>query len=485
MAASDYVFHKTANILTQYTLGDQLGQPGQFGVARLCTHKATGQLRACKVISKSRFVQPKQKQVYFEGLRTEIEIMTKISEKNPQNIIRFHEFFEDESNMYLVMELCSGGELFDRIQERGTYSEKDAQEVLVQMCAAVGALHSLDIAHCDIKPDNFLFAGKNGSQLKMIDFGHSHKVGSREYLRMLVGTPYYVAPEVLRGKYNKACDMWSVGVVMFVMLFGYPPFYADQDVYGALTDEKIFQLVKKGFTPETKPGYGPWFPNSIRVSESAKDLMAKLLKKDVAERLTADEALEHPWMKGETAERAPLDNSVFSALKNFNASCKFKQAVLGHIANNMSEDDVRKLKETFSRLDLDKSGTVTIDELKEAIKTMDASQAASVQAMMSSLDVNGDGVISYEEWMMAAAQKRLDAKEERLYQAFRQFDLDGDGHITAEEMKKVLATNNDSEIAQMIREVDQDGDGTVDYEEFLAMWHKKNGGGKDYLDDTE
>jgi calcium-dependent protein kinase len=169
-------------------------------------------------------------------------------------------------------------------------------------------------------------------------------------------------------------------------------------------------------------------------------------------------------MKGETAERAPLDNSVFSALKNFNASCKFKQAVLGHIANNMSEDDVRKLKETFSRLDLDKSGTVTIDELKEAIKTMDASQAASVQAMMSSLDVNGDGVISYEEWMMAAAQKRLDAKEERLYQAFRQFDLDGDGHITAEEMKKVLATNNDSEIAQMIREVDQDGDGTVDYE---------------------
>jgi len=263
------------------------------------------------------------------------------------------------------------------------------------------------------------------------------------------------------------------------MLFGYPPFYADQDVYGALTDEKIFQLVKKGFTPETKAGYGPWFPSSIRVSDSAKDVMAKLLRKDVAERLTAEEALEHSWIKGDTAERAPLDNSVFSALKNFNASCKFKQAVLGHIANNMSEDAVKQLKATFERLDLDKSGTVTIDELKEAIKTMDKDQAASVQGMMASLDVNGDGVISYEEWMMAAAQKRLDAKEERLYQAFRQFDLDGDGHITAEEMKKVLGSGGDAEIAAMISEVDQDGDGTVDYEEFLAMWYKKEGGQKE------
>jgi calcium-dependent protein kinase len=121
------------------------------------------------------------------------------------------------------MELCSGGELFDRIQSRGTYSEKDAQEVLVQMVRGVAAMHALELAHCDIKPDNFLFADKSEhSKLKMIDFGHSHKVGNREYLRMLVGTPYYVAPEVLKGKYNKACDMWSVGVVMFVMIFGFP-----------------------------------------------------------------------------------------------------------------------------------------------------------------------------------------------------------------------------------------------------------------------
>jgi len=460
-------------------LGQQLGQPGQFGVARLCTHKASGQTRAVKVISKTRFAQTKQKQVYFDGLRTEIEIMKKVSEKAPVNIIRFFEYFEDEQNMYLVMELCSGGELFDMIQERGTYSEKDAQEVLVQMVRAVSCLHSLEIAHCDIKPDNFLFSSKGaGCQLKMIDFGHSHKVGNREYLRMLVGTPYYVAPEVLKGKYNKACDMWSVGVVMFVMLFGFPPFYADQDVYGALTDEKIFQLVKKGFCPETKAGYGAWFPNSIRISESAKDLIAKLLRKDVAERWTADEALEHPWLKGDTAERAPLDNGVFSALKNFNASCKFKQVVLGHMAHQMTEDQLGVLKATFAKLDKNKDGTVTVDELTEAISLMDPEQAKQVESMvqiMNQMDVNGDGVISYDEWLMAAAQKRLDAKEERLFQAFRQFDLNGDGHITADEMKSVLGdSTTNSEIAMLIQEVDKDGDGTVDYEEFLAMWYEKN-----------
>lgn len=473
-----YVMGKTEPVTNKYSMGHQLGQPGQFGVACIVTHLASGQKRACKIISKARFIQSKQKQIYFEGLRTEIEIMRRVSADKPANIIHFHEFFEDETNLYLVMELCSGGELFDRIQERGVYSEKDAQEVLVQMMHAVRTLHALDIAHCDIKPDNFLFAAADQhAALKMIDFGHSHKVGPREYLRMLVGTPYYVAPEVLRGKYNKACDLWSVGVVMFVMLFGFPPFYADQDVYGKHTDEKIFNLVRKGFIPETRPGYGPWFPNAIRVSDSAKDLISKLLRKDVAERLTAEEALEHPWLKGDTAERTPLDQSVLTALKNFSASVKFKQQVLRHMANSLSEDNIRQLKETFTKLDKNKDGTITKEELKEAIALLqetDASQATQIENLMKSLDVDGDGVISYDEWLMFTVQKKLDAKEERLYQAFKQFDLDGDGRISAEEIKKVLAMNNDNEIAQLIQEVDKDGDGTVDYEEFLAMWHSKN-----------
>ncbi len=163
----------------------------------------------------------------------------------------------------------------------------------------------------------------------------------------------------------------------------YPqPFYADQDVYGALTDEKIFQLVRKGFTPETKPGFGPFFPDSIRASASLKDLIGKLLRKDVADRLTAEEALEHPWLKGETADRAPMDASVFAALKNFNASCKFKQAVLSHVAHQMTQDQIEVLKATFAKLDKNKDGTVTVDELKEAIAVMDPAEAKHVESMM-------------------------------------------------------------------------------------------------------
>eukprot|EP00455_Lapot_gusevi_P013836 TRINITY_DN1682_c0_g1_i1.p1 TRINITY_DN1682_c0_g1~~TRINITY_DN1682_c0_g1_i1.p1 ORF type:complete len:491 (-),score=204.28 TRINITY_DN1682_c0_g1_i1:224-1696(-) len=477
MTDSHFVIGRTDNINLHYTLGQQLGQPGQFGVARLATHKRSGDQRAVKIISKARFVASKQKHIYFEGLRTEIEIMRRISEIAPANIIRFYEHFEDELNLYLVMELCTGGELFDRIQEKGTYSEKDAQEVLAQMVEAVRTLHSLDIAHCDIKPDNFLFGNRDPhAPLKMIDFGHSHKVGPREYLRTLCGTPYYVAPEVLRGRYNKACDMWSVGVVMFVMLFGYPPFYADPDVYGAMTDEKIFSLVKKGFTPETKPGYGPWFSSSLRISDSAKDLIAKLLKKDVAERLTADEALDHPWLKGETASNVPLDRSVLTSLKNFEASCKFKQAVLGYLARSVSEDVLHELRNTFARLDKNHDGSVTIEELKEALSTaagQDLQALQDVEHIMRMVDVNGDGVISYNELLMASVQKRLDAKEERLWNAFRQFDLDGDGVISAEEIKRVLGSD-DRTTLEMISEIDKNGDGSVDYEEFLQMWHSRS-----------
>ena len=165
---------------------------------------------------------------------------------------------------------------------------------------------------------------------------------------------------------------------------------------------------------------------------------------------------------------------MLAAIKNFSASCKFKQAVLGHLAANLTDDSLNHLKEIFAKLDVNKDGTVTIDELTTAIEALDPREAGSTRDLMKSLDVNGDGVISYEEWLMFIVQKRLDQKEERLFQAFRQFDLNGDGHITAAELQHVLANNNSNEIAKLIMEVDKDGDGTVDYNEFLEMMQTRN-----------
>ena len=151
------------------TLGPQLGQPGQFGHAVLATHKASGQKRAVKVISKSKFSRASDKKLHFQELRNEIEVMRTMSHPN---IIKLYEVFETESELFIVMELCSGGELFDRIKEQpdGNYSENDAADVLRQICEGLKYMHEHKIAHCDLKPDNFLFSSREkDAQVKIID----------------------------------------------------------------------------------------------------------------------------------------------------------------------------------------------------------------------------------------------------------------------------------------------------------------------------
>eukprot|EP01083_Nonionella_stella_P168696 570315_1 len=232
-----------------YKLGKKLGQPGQFGYAVECVKIDTKEKFAIKVINKSKFKLLTQRRAFFEQLREEISIMQKLEHAN---IISFFDVFEDEPNVYIVMEHCNGGELFDRISAKGSYSEKDAAKVLRQVVEGLRYLHANHIAHCDLKPDNFLFLEpSDDSDLKIIDFGMSKIMKFRKYFRRFCGTPYYVAPEVIDGNYTEACDMWSMGVVMFVMLFGYPPFYVDPNEYHA--DNKILAKVKKGFDPRTKP----------------------------------------------------------------------------------------------------------------------------------------------------------------------------------------------------------------------------------------
>ena len=208
----------TEDIRTHYTLGEQLGQPGQFGYALRATKKTTKELRAVKVISKCKFSRAADKKIHFEELRTEIEILRGMDHPN---IIKLYDVFETDTEIYLVTELCSGGELFDRIKARGQYNERDASATLRQILSGIAYLHRKKIAHCDLKPDNFLFlSGGEDSVAKIIDFGMSKYVRRRQYFHSLRGTPYYIAPEVIQGRYSFHCDMWSLGVVMFVMLFG-------------------------------------------------------------------------------------------------------------------------------------------------------------------------------------------------------------------------------------------------------------------------
>jgi len=301
-------------------------------------------------------------------------------------------------------------------------------------------------------------------------------VKRREYFNVICGTPYYVAPEVIVGKYSEHCDMWSLGVIMFVMLFGYPPFYADQSKHGDGTDAIIFELVKKGFSPVTKAGYGAHFPSSIACSPSAKELIASLLTLDTVKRLTAAEALEHPWLKGTTASDAQIGVDVLNGLKTFNGNNKFKKVVLNLMTDALGPAEIAQLRATFAALDENKDGKISVAELKKAINKPGGSELKGITEdellrLMSVADVDGDGALSYEELLHTALNRKLAAKEERLYEAFCRFDLNGDGRVTQEEIAKALG---DAKLAEgLIAEVDVDGDGSVSYDEFLLLWKSK------------
>jgi len=486
-----YVLGLTEDIRLFYTFGKPLGQPGQFGRANLVTSKTTGKEYAVKIIAKAKFARHPES---LEQFRLEIDIMKKL---HHPNIVTFHEVFEDRDNVYIVMELCRGGELFDAIQARGTYSEEDAASLIRQMAQALAFIHRNGVAHCDLKPDNFLFeSNKPDSPIKVIDFGLSKHVKHRHFFDKFCGTPYYVAPEVLDGKYNEACDMWSLGVVMFVMLYGYPPFYADPKKYGKDADNQIFRLIKKGFDPTIRPGYGAHFPAALdSVSANAKDLIAKLLKPSQT-RLTAEEALSHPWLRGE-ASTSPLDPLVIKGLKTFSGSCRFREAVLRIMVDSLHTHEVQHLKRAFATMDEDGSGFITVNELRKALLNEDSLKAImnhdektntsssgeldlpaevvakQVDDIMKMVDVDGDGNISYEELMLSFVHQKLTAKEERLLHVFRLFDEDGNGRISADELEKLLAKNSVSvskeELDSMIKEVDKDGNGDIDYEEFVSL----------------
>jgi len=251
--------------------------------------------------------------------------------------------------------------------------------------------------------------------------------------------------------------------VMFVMLFGFPPFHAN-------SDEEIFKKIKAGFEKKTKKGYGNWFPAAIPCSDDAKDLIAHCLNSDKAARLNATEILEHKFFHG-GASATPFVATVANNLKEFCANTKFKVQVLSLMTSMLDQDELGSLKRVFHEIDANGDGQITAEELREAFKRQglqDAGVLTQVDSLMKLADVNGDGVLSYEELVMTSVQRKLQNKEERLWEAFCKFDKDLDGSITASEIAEVLKVSK-TEAEALIKEIDKNGDNVVDYEEFSAM----------------
>ncbi|XP_047341256.1 calcium-dependent protein kinase 1-like [Impatiens glandulifera] len=461
---------KTGNLKEFYKIGKKLGQ-GQFGTTFLCVEKATGKEYACKSIAKRKLLTDED----VEDVRREIQIMHHLS-GNP-NVIAIKGAYEDAVAVHLVMEICAGGELFDRIIKRGHYTERKAAELTRTIVGVVEACHSLGVMHRDLKPENFLFVDqKEDSLLKTIDFGLSIFFKPGEVFSDVVGSPYYVAPEVLRKRYGSKSDVWSAGVIVYILLSGVPPFWAENE-------QGIFDEVLHG---DLDFSTDPW-PS---ISEDAKDLVKKMLVRDPKRRLTAHEVLCHPWVQIDgVAPDKPLDSAVLSRLKQFSALNKLKKMALRVIAENLSEDEIAGLKEMFKMIDTDNSGQITFEELKAGMKRVGANlKESEIYDLMQAADVDNSGTIDYGEFIAATLHLTKIEKEDNLFAAFNYFDKDGSGYITADELQQACEEFGvtDVRLEEMIQDVDQDNDGRIDYNEFVAMMQKGNpvGGGKKGLENS-
>ncbi|XP_074566556.1 calcium-dependent protein kinase 28-like [Curcuma longa] len=452
--------YKTANLRDHYRIGKKLGQ-GQFGTTYLCVDKNDGKQYACKSIPKRKLLCRED----FEDVWREIQIMHHLSEH--ANVVRIKGTYEDALFVHLVMELCAGGELFDRIIQKGHYSERKAALLMKTIVGVVEACHSLGVMHRDLKPENFLFASTDeDAALKATDFGLSVFYKPGDTFSDVVGSPYYVAPEVLSKLYGPEADVWSAGVILYILLSGVPPFWAE-------TEAGIFRQILQGrldFESQPWPG----------ISDSAKDLIRNMLNRDPRKRFTAHQVLCHPWIVDDkVAPDRPLDSAVLSRLKQFSAMNKLKKMALRVIAESLSEEEIGGLKELFKMIDTDNSGTITFDELKEGLKRVGSELMESeIHALMDAADIDKNGTIDYGEFLAATVHMNKLEREENLKSAFSYFDKDGSGYITIDELSQACKEFglDDVHLDEMIKEVDQDNDGQIDYSEFAAMMRKGNAG---------
>ncbi|KAH9775286.1 calcium-dependent protein kinase 1 [Citrus sinensis] len=297
------------DVRNTYIFGRELGR-GQFGVTYLVTHKDTKQQFACKSISSRKLINRDD----VEDVRREVQIMHHLT--GHRNIVELKGAYEDRHSVNLIMDLCAGGELFDRIIAKGHYSERAAANLCRQMVTVVHYCHSMGVMHRDLKPENFLFSSSaEDSPLKATDFGLSVFFKPGDVFKDLVGSAYYVAPEVLRRNYGAEADIWSAGVILYILLSGVPPFWGE-------TEQSIFDAILRGHIDFSSD---PW-PN---ISSSAKDIVKKMLHADPKERLSAAEVLNHPWMRvdGDASDK-PLDIAVLTRMKQFRAMNKLKKVAL-------------------------------------------------------------------------------------------------------------------------------------------------------------
>ena len=386
-----------------YKIINKLGK-GSFGSVYKVKHKVTGEIRAMKII-KNTSIGDNDGAANKKFLK-EIQVLKELEHPN---IIKIFEYYIDNKYHYIITELLTGGELYEAILKFQKFNEKKAAYIMKQILSALNYLHSKGIVHRDIKPENILVQNDNNNKknnnymdelhIKLIDFGASNFFKENEILTLKVGSPYYIAPEVLNKSYNEKCDIWSAGVVLYVMLTGNFPFVGK-------TSQKLFENIKTGKYKNTGKEWEA-------ISEQAKDLIKKMLELNTTKRITASECLKSPFITSlNTSENVPdLLPSVLSNIYKLNAREKIQQATIAIIVHNIQQNEqVDRLKGIFELLDVNKDGQLTYAEIKKAFQQIFPDNYVTEEKMkliLEKMDDNKDGVISYEEFLRVTLDEKI------------------------------------------------------------------------------
>ena len=446
---------------------------GSFGIVYLVKHKFLNRYFAMKVIRKS----PSKNSKEEDDLMNEIEILRKLDHPN---ILKITDFYALKNEYNIITEYCQEGELFDEIKANAPYNEVMAAWYMSQILSAVCYCHNMNILHRDLKPENILIVKrlKNGFHpIKIIDFGTAKVFKKEKSEHLLIGSAYYIAPEVLSRNYTELCDLWSCGVIMYILLTGRPPF-------NGINEEEIMKKIKEG---EYDMSRYPWGV----ISDDAKDLIKGLLQLDPKKRYTAKEALEHKWFKNEKTKASQTVyniknrqlNKLIDNLVKYRSDNILRCAVIALLVHNSIQlNQAHDAVKLFNLIDKNGDGRITREELFNGLQPYkkelsDDELRKQVDTIFNNIDTDHNNYLEYEEFVRAAIDKDHFLSVNFIQFSFNYFDKDNNGEITYEEVKNKFCQSDKNknsyqaqeQLKEAFNQIDINGDGKLSFEEFGEM----------------
>ncbi|CAD8143647.1 unnamed protein product [Paramecium octaurelia] len=435
-----------------------IGAGGQGCVIKVRC-KLNNEVRAMKVIKKINEDKNENFRKEFQNLKL----------LDHPNILKLYHSFEDDQKFYIISELCEGGTLSQYIDEHYPLKEAEVLKIMKQLIGSINFAHKKNLVHRDIKPENILIDDEVATSIKLIDWGFSGMIQKYEKLSLKCGTIHFVAPEVMEESYDQKCDIWSCGVVLYILLCNDPPFQG--------TDSKEILFNIKNQSIEFR--YQSWKQYSTLV----KDLLKRMLEKNPELRPNAQQVLEDPWFESHSSEQI-LSQDFKESMLQFNGytegqgnnltQSRFLQAIVLFIATELvHKDDKKVLNQIFRKIDKDNNGTISKDELKIALLQIYSKNQVDekVDKIFDFLDVNQSGSLDFSEFV--AATCKLQDIDDKIRVAFDVLDKNKDGYITLDELFRFIGREDcDNDCKEIFNQFDQNGDDKISFVEFSQTVQK-------------